>query len=104
MHSQTQLSKSKEKINHLKYRDDFKLFVKKRKRIGNPKTDNEILESGHGNVIWHRNIRQASNKKRKTTRDKGMEQTNQEKSDQLQKWKCTNIWEYWMLTPSNKRR
>ena len=33
------LSKSQEKINHLMYMDDIKLFCQKRKRIENPNTN-----------------------------------------------------------------
>ena len=47
-------SKSQEKINHLMYMVDIKLFAKKRKRIGNPNTNCENIQSRYRNGIWHR--------------------------------------------------
>ena len=47
------LSISQEKINHLMYIDDIKLFLC-RKRIGNPDTKCENIQSRYRNGIWHR--------------------------------------------------
>ena len=69
------LTKSKEKINHLMYRDDVKLFAKNEKRIGNPNPGSENIQSGHKDGIWHRKMCYAKN---------------------------TSTREYWKWTPSNK--
>ena len=45
------LSKSQEKINHLRYMDNIKLFAIKQKRIGNPNTNCENIQSGYRNGI-----------------------------------------------------
>ena len=63
------LSKSLEKINHLMYMDDIKLFVKNEKRIGSSNTCSKNIQSGRRDGIWHRKMCYASNEKRKTTHD-----------------------------------
>ena len=60
------LHKSQEKINHQLYMERHKTLCKKRKRIGNPNTDSENIQSGHRERIWHRMLIM---KKRKTTHD-----------------------------------
>ena len=65
------LSKLQEKLNHLMYMDDIKLFCKKRKRNGNSKTSNKNIQSGYRDGIWHGKIRHANNEKREMTNDGG---------------------------------
>ena len=57
------LTKSQEKINHLMYMDDIKLFAKKWNRIGNFDTRSENIQSGHKDGIWHRKMCHTSNEK-----------------------------------------
>ena len=45
------LTKSQENINHLKNMDDIKLFAENEKRIGNPNTVSENIESGYWDGI-----------------------------------------------------
>ena len=53
------------------YVDDIKLFASPpNKRIGNPNTDSEKIQSKYRNGIWHRKTRHASNEKRVTTHDR----------------------------------
>ena len=47
------LSRSQEKINHLIYVDDIKLFAKKWKRPGNPYTHSKNIQSRRRDGIWH---------------------------------------------------
>ena len=61
------LSKLQEKINHLMYMDDMKLFAKKREIIGNPNTNCENIQSRYRNGISYRKMRHASNEKLQTT-------------------------------------
>ena len=42
----------------------------KLKRIGNPNTSSENIQSGYRDGIWHRKICHANNEKRKTTNDR----------------------------------
>ena len=62
-----EVSKSQEKINHLMFMDDIKMFAKKWKRIENSNTCNEDIYSRHRHGIWHRKMRHARNIKRQTT-------------------------------------
>ena len=58
------LSKSQEKINHLRFMKYIKLFAKNEKEL-------EILiNAGHRDGIWHRKMRHVNNQKRKTTHDR----------------------------------
>ena len=61
------LTKSQEKINHLMYMNDVKLFAENEKDIGNSNTGNEDILSGYRDRIWYRKICHANNEKRKTT-------------------------------------
>ena len=89
------LSKSQEKINHLMYMDNIKLFRKNEKEL-------ETLRIySQDNGIRHRKMRHANNEKQETTHDGRMELPNQEKSERSEKKKPSNTWEYWKLTPSN---
>ena len=45
------LTKSQEKINHLIYMDDIKLFAKNEKKIENPNTHSENIQSGYTDGI-----------------------------------------------------
>ena len=73
------LSKSQKKINYLMY--DIKLFFQKRKRIGNPNTNCENIQSRYRDGIWHRKMRHASNEKWQTTHN-GRSQTTQSNGHQ----------------------
>ena len=46
MHWGLQFTKSQEKINHLMYMDDIKLFSKNEKRIGDSDTNNKNMQPG----------------------------------------------------------
>ena len=61
------LSRSQEKVNHLMYMDDIKLFAKKWKRTGNAYTRSQNIQSEHRNGIRHRKICNACNEKWQTT-------------------------------------
>ena len=63
------LSKSQEKLNHLMYMDDIKLFVKIEKSTGNSNTRSENIESEDRDGIWHRKMCHVSIEKRQTTPD-----------------------------------
>ena len=49
--------------------DDIKLFAKKRKRIVNPHTDRENIQSGHSDGIWHWKMHHAKKEKQETIHD-----------------------------------
>ena len=79
------LYKSQEKINHLMYLDNIKLFARKRKkRIGNLNTGNEDIQSEYRDRIWHRKMRHASNEKREMTHDGANRTTKSRKSQNTQ--------------------
>ena len=88
-------SKLQEKINHLMYMVDIKLFAKKEK-IGKPNTNCENIQSRYRNRISHRKLRRAINEK--------WNYQIKLSSEHLEKRKPTNIWEYWKLTPSINRK
>ena len=48
------ISRLQEKINHLMYMDDIKLFAQKGKRTRNSDTPSQNIHSGQRNRIWHR--------------------------------------------------
>ena len=54
------LTKSKEKINHLIYMDDIKLFANNVKEL-ETNTRRQNIQLGHKNGIWRRKMRHASN-------------------------------------------
>ena len=58
--------KSEEKINYLMYMNDIKM----KKRIGNPNTDSENIQSRYRNEIWRWKMRHARNDKRQTAHDR----------------------------------
>ena len=51
------------------YMDGIKLFAKNEKRIGNPNTSCENIQSRYRDGIWHRKIFHASNEKWLTIHD-----------------------------------
>ena len=72
------LSRSQEKISHLMYTDDIKLFEKNEKEL------ETLMHTEYTVRIWHRKMYHASYEKRQTTTDRGngtegMELTNQDK-------------------------
>ena len=99
------LCKSPEKISHLMYIDNMKLFAKKKKtkRIVNLNTDSENIQSRYRNGVWHRNMHPASNEKWETWL-KELNYQIKKKSENSKKRKPTNAWEYWKLKSSNKWR
>ena len=60
------LTESQEKINHLMYMDDIKLFAKNEKELESL-IHGVIISSQDRDGIWHRKMYHASNEKRKTT-------------------------------------
>ena len=62
------------------YMDCIKQFTKKWKRIGNPNTDSENIQSGCRDGIRHRIMYHAYNEKRKTTNDGGKRTTKSSKN------------------------
>ena len=60
------LTKSQEKINHLMFMDDIKLFSKNKKEL-ETNTHSQNIQSEHRNGIWHRKMCHASNEKWQTT-------------------------------------
>ena len=63
------LRRLQEKINHLLYLDDIKLFAKNEKKNGNSNTRCWNVQSGQRNGIWHRKMCQARHEKWQTTYD-----------------------------------
>ena len=61
------LSRSKEKINHLMYMDDIKLFAKNEKRTGNPNIHSQNIQSRHTDGIWQWKMRSVRHEKWQTT-------------------------------------
>ena len=57
-----EFTKSQEKINHQMYIVDIKLFAKKDKKLETD-TNNENMQSGNRNGIWHRKMWPAHNEK-----------------------------------------
>ena len=88
------LNRWQERINHLMYKDDIKLFTKNKKRIGNPITGSENIQSGYRNWIWYRKMCHANYEKRKTTHDEKNRITkSRKKSRDLKKRNITHTWE-----------
>ena len=71
--------KPQEKINHLMYMDDIKLFAKKRKRIGSPYVDSENIQSRFRKGIWHRKCIMLLMKSDKRHMTEGVELSKQDK-------------------------
>ena len=63
------LTKSQEKIYHLTYIDDIKLCCQQWKRIGNPNTGGDDIQSRHRDGIRHRKMSHANNEMREMTLD-----------------------------------
>ena len=60
--------------------DDINLFAKNEKEFWSPNTGSENIPSGHRNVLWHRKMHYANNKKsRERHMTDGMELPNQDK-------------------------
>ena len=70
-------TKSKEKINHLMYMDDIKLFAKNWKRIGDSSTNNKNTRSRYWDRIWHRKCAILIMRSRKGQITEGIELLNQ---------------------------
>ena len=48
------LTKAQEKINHVMYMDNIKLFAKKGKKIEDPNIDDKNIELGYRDRNWHK--------------------------------------------------
>ena len=62
-------TKSQVKINHQLFYGWYQIVCQKWKRIGNPITDSEVIQSGHRDRIWHRKMRYIDNEKSETAHD-----------------------------------
>ena len=70
------------------------------KKIRDPNSDSENIQSKYRNGIWDRKMHHTSNEKRETTHDERNQTTKSRKKSELsEKRKSTNTWEYWELTP-----
>ena len=92
------LSRSQEKINHLMYMNDIKLFTKNEKELENLIHTVRIYRSGHGNGIWHRKMYHTRHEKWQATYD----WRNGTKLERSKKMKPTNTWGSWRLISSDK--
>ena len=72
------------------------------KRIGNPNKGDEDIQWRFKDGIWYTKICYSNNEKRKTINDRRNRTIKSRKNQE--KTKVTNIWEYWKLKLSNKRR
>ena len=70
-------TESKEKIDHLMYTDDTKLFAKKWKTVCDSDTNNNNIQSRYRNGIWHRKMGHTDNENGKRQITKGIERANQ---------------------------
>ena len=102
----SKFTKSDAKINYLMYVDNIKPFFKKkinkRKRIGDSNTNNEKIQQGYRDGIWHRRMCHTQNERRKKT--EWIELPNQKRIRRLGEKEITSIWKNWKWTPSNKQR
>ena len=64
------LIKSQEKINHLMYMGEVKLFAKMKKKITDSDINNKNKQPGYWNGIWHRKMCHAHNEKWKKTNNR----------------------------------
>ena len=69
MHWGYKFTKLQEKINHLIYMHDIKLFARNEKEL-EINTNNKNIQSGHRNVIWHRKMCHAHNGKWEKTNNR----------------------------------
>ena len=81
------------------YTDDIKLCCKNEKELVTD-TNNKNIHSGYRNEIWHRQMCDANNEKRKKTNN-GRNRTakKKKKSECLKESKIRSSWEYWKETP-----
>ena len=96
------LSKSQEKINHLIYMDDIKLFAKNETELETPIRAVRIYCQSIGMEFGIKILRHASNESGKRHLTNGIELQIKKKLERSEKRKPT--WESWKLTPSNKGR
>ena len=89
-----------DKINHLMYMDDIKLFAKTW-LIGDSDINDNYIQSGYRDGIWNRKMCFAKNEERKTTID-GRNRTTKFRKNQnaRRKTKLTSTWKHFKCTPS----
>ena len=95
------LNKSPEKINHLMYMDDIKLFAKNEKELESLIKAVRIYSQDIGMEFAIEKCAVLIMKSGRQHRTEGMELPNQEKIRMLGKSKHSNTWEYWKRTPLN---
>ena len=95
------LSRSQEKINHLIYMDDIKLFAKNEKELDTLIHTVRIYSQDIGMEFSIEKCALLVMKSGKRHRTDGMELPNHDKI-RTEKMKPTNTWVTWGLTPSNK--
>ena len=93
------LSQLQEKINHLKYKDDIKLFAQNEREL---KLTVRIYSQDIGMEFAKEKCAMLVMKSGKQHKTEGIKLPNQEKLERQEKRKRTNTWEYWKLTLSNK--
>ena len=87
------LYKSQEKINHLMYMDDFKLFAKNEKELETLIQEVSTYSQVIGMEFRLEKCTMLMMKSGKRQMKKGIEQPNQEKSECSEKRKVTSTWE-----------
>ena len=99
------ITKSQEKINHLMYLNDIKLFAKNEKKKNKLETLIQAVRIYSQDIGIKYGIEKCTMqimKSGKRQMTEKMEQPNQEKSERSEKRKRTNTRDYWKRTPSNK--
>ena len=96
------LHKSQEKISHLIYMDDTKLFVKNEKELETQIQAVRIYSEDIGMEFGIEKCVMLIMKRGKWYMTEGIELPNQEKKSKLSdKWKLTKTWDYWKQTLSS---
>ena len=98
------LTKSQEKINHLMYMDDIKLFAKNEKELKTLIHTVRIYSQDIGMEFGIEKCAMLLMKSEKDTLQTEWNYQIKTKLERSAKRKPTNIWGYWKLTPLNKRR
>ena len=96
------LSRSQEKINHLMYMDDIKLFAKNEKELETPIHAVRIYSQYIGMEFGIEKCAMLDRKSGKQHMTDEIELLNHHRIRTLEERKPTNTWASWKLTPSNK--
>ena len=102
MHSRYKLSRSQEKVNHLMYMDDTKLFSKNEKELETLIHAVRIYNQDIGMEFGIEKCAMLVMKSGKWQLTDGMELPNQEKIRTLGENETYKYLAFWRLTPSNK--